>query len=155
MYRYTTTQVFKRYIAVYALVYQYTPLCVTYIIHSIQHEGFSWTAAAIFFISRSELFRSILLLCVPLVALFQIYSLGLGNFYPVELFNFNLELMRVDKLSRVFGLIFCVAAFLGNLYAWHIRDSVQQVATLLYTGSAIGAVFSGECRCSFTGRGQQ
>ena len=103
-----------------------------------------YVAAVFFFISRSELFRSVLLLCVPLVAFLQIYSLGLGNFYPVELFNFNLELMRVDKLSRVFGLIFCTAAFLGNLYAWHIRDSVQQVATLLYTGSAIGAVFSGE-----------
>ena len=52
--------------------------------------------------------------------------------------------MRVDKLARVFALIFCIAAFLGNLYAWHLRDTVQQVAALLYAGAAIGAVFAGD-----------
>jgi multicomponent Na+:H+ antiporter subunit D len=62
----------------------------------------------------------------------------------VKLFNFDLELMRVDKLSRIFGLIFCLAAFLGNLYAAHLRDTVQQVAALLYAGAAIGAVFAGD-----------
>jgi multicomponent Na+:H+ antiporter subunit D len=52
--------------------------------------------------------------------------------------------MRVDKLSRIFALVFCLAAFLGNLYAWHVRDLVQQVAALLYAGAAIGAVFAGD-----------
>ena len=84
------------------------------------------------------------LLAVPLVALLQVCFLELGNFYEIQVFGLNLELMRVDKLSKVFGIIFCLAALLGNLYAWHVKDIVQQVATLLYTGSAIGAVFSGE-----------
>ncbi len=52
--------------------------------------------------------------------------------------------MRVDPLARIFGLIFSLAAFLGNLYAWHVRDTVQQVAALLYAGAAIGAVFAGD-----------
>jgi multicomponent Na+:H+ antiporter subunit D len=55
-----------------------------------------------------------------------------------------MEFMRVDRLSRIFALIFTLAAFLGNLYAWHVRDTVQQVAALLYAGSAIGAVFAGD-----------
>jgi multicomponent Na+:H+ antiporter subunit D len=50
----------------------------------------------------------------------------------------------VDRLSRIFALVFCLAAFLGNLYAWHLRDTVQQVAALLYAGAAIGAVFAGD-----------
>ncbi|MEE2773874.1 MAG: Na(+)/H(+) antiporter subunit D [Pseudomonadota bacterium] len=93
---------------------------------------------------RSQGLRGIVLLLTPILALFQIYQLGLGEFYSTSLFQMNMELMRVDKLSRVFGVIFCIAAFLGNLYAWHVRDKVQQVATLLYTGSAIGAVFAGD-----------
>ena len=105
---------------------------------------FYFAAVAICFLSQSHISRSVLLLAVPLVALFQVCFLELGNFYEIQLFGLNLELMRVDKLSKVFGIIFCLAALLGNLYAWHVKDIVQQVATLLYTGSAIGAVFSGE-----------
>ena len=88
--------------------------------------------------------RAALLLLVPVLAALQIWSLAEGNLYQVELLGQQLELMRVDKLSRVFGLIFCIAAFLGNLYAWHIKDTVQQIAAVLYSGSAIGAVFAGD-----------
>jgi multicomponent Na+:H+ antiporter subunit D len=88
--------------------------------------------------------RAGLLLIVPIIAAWQIWTMPLGMHYAVPLFGFELELMRVDKLARVFGLIFSLAAFLGNLYAWHVRDTVQQVAALLYAGSAIGAVFAGD-----------
>lgn len=88
--------------------------------------------------------RGAILLALPLIAAFQVWNLELGTFNQVEFFGFTLDLMRVDKLSRVFGLIFCLAAFLGNLYAWHVRDTVQQIAALLYAGSAIGAVFAGD-----------
>ena len=33
---------------------------------------------------------------------------------------------------------------MGNLYAWHVRDFIQQIAALLYAGAAIGAVFAGD-----------
>ena len=88
--------------------------------------------------------RGALLLAIPLIAAWHVWSMPAGNLVNVEFFGFTLELMRVDKLSRVFGLIFCLAAFLTNLYAWHIRDTVQQVAALVYAGSAIGAVFAGD-----------
>lgn len=88
--------------------------------------------------------RGALLLALPLIAAWQVWSLPMGTFNQTQFFGFTLDLMRVDRLSRVFGLIFCLAAFLGNLYAWHLRDTVQQVAALLYAGSAIGAVFAGD-----------
>lgn len=100
-------------------------------------------ALALFALPQGPM-RGALLLLVPLVAGYQVWGLELGTFNQVEFFGFTLDLMRVDKLSRVFGLIFCLAAFLGNLYAWHVRDTVQQVAALLYAGSAIGAVFAGD-----------
>ena len=105
---------------------------------------FYFAAVISFMFFRSHMLRSTLLLIVPIIALIQVWNLEIGNHHQVEFFNFQLELMRVDKLSKVFGIIFCLAAFLGNLYAWHVKDAVQQVATLFYTGSAIGAVFAGE-----------
>ena len=88
--------------------------------------------------------RSIILLITPILAAWQIWNLPFGIFAQVELLGQSLDMMRVDKLSRIFGLIFCLAAFLGNLYAWHVRDLVQQIAALLYAGAAIGAVFAGD-----------
>ncbi len=100
-------------------------------------------ALALFALPQGRL-RGSLLLLVPVIAALQVWGLELGSSHTASFFNFELELMRVDKLSRIFGLIFCLAAFLGNLYAWHVRDTVQQVAALLYAGSAIGAVFAGD-----------
>jgi len=88
--------------------------------------------------------RGLLLLATPIVAALQVWNAGIGNFAQVGFFGFELELMRIDSLSRVFVLVFSLAAFLGNLYAWHVRDTVQQVAALLYAGSAIGATLSGD-----------
>jgi len=88
--------------------------------------------------------RGTLLLLVPAVAGLQIWGLEPGLNAPIGFFGFELELMRVDKLSRIFALIFCLGAFLGNIYAWHLRDTVQQMAALIYAGAAIGAVFAGD-----------
>ncbi|MDG1530943.1 MAG: Na(+)/H(+) antiporter subunit D [Paracoccaceae bacterium] len=88
--------------------------------------------------------RATLLIAAPLLAIWQIWTLPIGMLTPVSFFGFEIELMRVDRLSRIFGLIFCIAAALGNLYAWHLKDTVQQVAALFYAGSAIGAVFAGD-----------
>jgi multicomponent Na+:H+ antiporter subunit D len=52
--------------------------------------------------------------------------------------------MRLDALSHVFALVFSLASFLSLLYAWHVRDRVEQTASLLYAGAAIGAVFASD-----------
>ena len=56
----------------------------------------------------------------------------------------RLELLRADKLSLLFGLLFHIAAFLGAVFAFHVRDRLQQAGMLLYAGSALGAVFAGD-----------
>lgn len=88
--------------------------------------------------------RSTIALLFPILGGWQVYNMPLGVFWEVDLFGQTLEMMRVDKLSKVFALIFCIAAFLGNFYAWHVRDRVQQISALLYSGSALGAVFAGD-----------
>ena len=55
--------------------------------------------------------RAVLLLLVPLVAGWHIWTLPEGTFAQVQFLGMTLDMMRVDKLSRVFGLIFCLAAF--------------------------------------------
>jgi multicomponent Na+:H+ antiporter subunit D len=93
--------------------------------------------------------RSLILLSAPILSALQIYGYGTvsplgGNHMPMEFMGLTLELMRVDKLAIIFGYIFSLAAFLASIYAWHVKDTPQQFATLLYAGSAIGAVFAGD-----------
>ncbi len=101
-------------------------------------------AVLVILLPKAGPLRGIVLLGTPLLAAVHAWSLGLGNFAPYAFFGLELEAMRLDKLARVFVLIFCLAAFLGNLFAWHVKDTVQQVAALLYSGSAIGAALAGD-----------
>ncbi|MFK7860709.1 MAG: Na(+)/H(+) antiporter subunit D [Granulosicoccus sp.] len=88
--------------------------------------------------------RALLLLGTPIVGLAVILSYATGQHAVVSVIGFDLTFMRVDKLSLIFSIIFSIAAFLSGLYAWHVRDTVQQIATLAYAGSAIGGVFAGD-----------
>ena len=88
--------------------------------------------------------RGIVSLIIPIICAYQIWEMPHGLHAQLAFSGWELTLLRVDKLSVIFGLVFSLAAFLSLLYAWHVRDTVQQVAALGYAGSAIGAVFAGD-----------
>lgn len=89
-------------------------------------------------------FRSAFLCLVPVAAGLILLDLPQGAFLTTSIAGQSVTLLRVDDLSFVFGLIFNIAAFLSLLFAWHVRDAMQQVATVLYAGAAVGAVFCGD-----------
>ena len=84
------------------------------------------------------------MLLLPLVGLAQLLALPVGMTQQVALFDYTLEVTRVDVLARVFGIVFHLAAFMGILYALHVKDRLQAGAALVYVGSAIAAVFAGD-----------
>jgi len=113
-------------------------------LHQIPTAFLFFGAAFIVMLLPQGNIRNIALLGAPVIAAIQVWTLGMGEFYTIPFFGFDLELMRLDSLSRIFVLIFCLASFLGNLFAWHLRDTIQQVSALAYAGSAIGAALSGD-----------
>ena len=88
--------------------------------------------------------RQALLLAIPVLGAVNLAFLPEGNLGSLQLFDHTLVLIRVDKLSVVFGYVFHLAALLGAIYALHVRDTVQHVAGTLYVGSSIGALFAGD-----------
>lgn len=88
--------------------------------------------------------QSAFLLVLPLLGLWQLIELPHGVHHQLTLFGQTLAPVRVDTLSLLFGYVFHIAAFLAALYAWHVRDTVQQVAGMGYAGAAVGAVFAGD-----------
>lgn len=88
--------------------------------------------------------RNIFMLAIPVLAAVQLFSLGFGEYWNYELFGQTLTLTRVDGLSRIFSTIFLIAIALNVIYAWHVRDVVQQAAALIYPGAALGGVLAGD-----------
>ena len=84
------------------------------------------------------------MIALPILAFLQLLSLPVGYHGIVEIGGLQLTTLRIDTLSLVFGYIFLIAAALSAIYALHDRDPVQQVAGLVYAGSATGAVFAGD-----------
>lgn len=108
------------------------------------NPGFILIFGALLVPLTSSFIRSILLLALPVLALAQLYALGLGVWGEVEFLGLSIEMTRVDKLSRIFGTIFCIAALIGIIYSLHVKDTLQHFAALIYMGSALGAVFAGD-----------
>ncbi len=88
--------------------------------------------------------RAAYVLLLPIATLAIVSGLAHGEHGQVQLLGQTLILMRVDRLSLLFGYIFLIAAFLNAIYALHVEDTVQHVAGLVYAGSALGAVFAGD-----------
>ena len=88
--------------------------------------------------------RSIYMLALPLVGLALVFTLEPGSYGHVPFLGFELTTLRVDRLSNVFGIVFFAAAALSVLYALKDRDVMQQVSALVYSGSAVGAVYAGD-----------
>jgi len=93
--------------------------------------------------------RSAYMLMLPVVAFVYLLAIPHGAHGQIELLDQTLVLMRVDKLSLLFGYIFILATLLSVIYALHIDDALQQVTGMIYAGSAIGAVFAGDLMSLF------
>ena len=88
--------------------------------------------------------RTLVTIAIPLAGLANLWLLGSGSFGSFTVLDFDLQLFRADKLSLLFGYLFHIAALISIVYALHVRETLQQVASLLYAGSALGVVFAGD-----------
>ena len=91
-----------------------------------------------------EKVRSSVFLIFPVAALALVLTRPDGYTITAGFGNFELILMEVDALSRVFGIIFAITAFVAGTYAWHIKDLGQQINALVYAGGALGVTFAGD-----------
>ena len=90
--------------------------------------------------------RKGLALLAPVLALGLWFNAPSGDHLGgiIELGGFTLETFRFDGLSRIWGLIFIIAAFINGLYGLHEKDRIADAAGLIYAGAGLGAVFAGD-----------
>jgi multicomponent Na+:H+ antiporter subunit D len=93
--------------------------------------------------------RRVVLLAIPVIgALYLRLGLQIGDSLEFEMLGYTLVPLKVDKLAMMFGYLFHLAAFIGNLFALHLEKEdgagVQHTSAVLYAGAAIGAVYTGD-----------
>ena len=86
----------------------------------------------------------VILLATPLTGGLVLLGMTADADLQWRIMNLVLEPLRVDRLSLLFGYLFHIAAFLGIVFSLHLRDRLQAITSLLYAGSALGAVFAGD-----------
>ena len=84
------------------------------------------------------------MLLLPAAALLICMFMSPGTYGVVRFLGQELVFGRVDNLSLVFSYVFSIMAFLGMLYALHVKDDSQHVAALTYAGGALGVTFAGD-----------
>ncbi len=93
--------------------------------------------------------RNIVLFGAPIAALAQLCLMESGNHVLWQVFGHQLITVRIDSLSFVWALIFCVAACINSLYSQHLRQGaelgrLQDASGLIYAGAGVGAVLAGD-----------
>ena len=89
--------------------------------------------------------RQVLLLATPVVTGLHLWlNIEIGTTVTHAVMSYELITLRVDKLSLLFGYLFCIASFIAGIFSLHVKDTKQHVAGVMYAGSAVGAVFAGD-----------
>ncbi len=92
--------------------------------------------------------RKAILLVVPVLGGLNLIGMQEGVHLTWDVAGYTLTVFEVDRMSLLFGYLFHLATFIGNMFALHLgeedRASMQHSAAMLYAGSALGAVFAGD-----------
>ncbi|MBI5253807.1 MAG: Na(+)/H(+) antiporter subunit D, partial [Euryarchaeota archaeon] len=84
------------------------------------------------------------LLLIPVIAFACLLYMQEGMHFIYKFLDYNLIFARVDRLSMVFGYVFVIMGFAGILYALHVKNDGEHMASFFYIGSSLGAVFAGD-----------
>ena len=88
--------------------------------------------------------RSALVLGLPLLALWLVWSLPEGLVLQVQFLDYIVTPLHSDALGRLFATIFLIMAFAGGLYALNQSRVVELAAAFVYAGSAVGVAMAGD-----------
>lgn len=88
--------------------------------------------------------KSIYLLLLPVAGFINLINIPEGVHWTLSFLNYNLVLVKADKLSLFFGYIYHLITIIAILYSLHVKENSQHIAAICYGGSALGVVFAGD-----------
>ncbi|MEK6693008.1 MAG: Na(+)/H(+) antiporter subunit D [Nitrospirota bacterium] len=108
------------------------------------HPGILLIAGALLIPLFKGRLKQIYLVALPSLALIVCILMSPGTYGAVKFLGYNLTFGRVDRLSLLFSYVFTIMGIIGIVYALHVKDDVQHIASMIYVGSALGVTFAGD-----------
>ncbi len=84
------------------------------------------------------------LVFLPTFGLINLLTLAEGTHFIVNFQEYTLVLGEIDRLSRIFGIIFHIISIIGSIYILNCNNNIEYVAGMMYAGCALGVVFAGD-----------
>lgn len=85
------------------------------------------------------------LLPIPaLLAVLAVFSLESGTSGLASYLGMDLALFHVDALSSIFANVFAIQGLIALIFAMHLKDKGQHMASLAYVGGGFGCVYAGD-----------
>ena len=88
--------------------------------------------------------KSCYMLLLPVAGLVNLIYMPMGSHLSFHFLDFDLVLLKVDRLSLLFGYIFHIISFITVIYILHVKDDVEYTAGFVYAGAALGTIFAGD-----------
>jgi multicomponent Na+:H+ antiporter subunit D len=113
-------------------------------ISALLHPGLLLVAGGLALLAARGRLRSAIALGAPLMAALAVWAAPEGPIWAGTWLDLEIVPYAVDRLSRMFALIFAIMAFGGALFALNQESRLELPAALVYAGSAIGATLAGD-----------
>lgn len=88
--------------------------------------------------------RTAFVLLVPGLALASIWNMPFGTHLSFQYLGYELTLINLDALSRLFITVFAITVFTGSLYCCKQAKSKELAAAFIYAGGAMSVVLAGD-----------
>lgn len=111
---------------------------------AILHPGILIIAGGIALAFLRGRLRAAVALAVPLAAVWLAITVPDGIAWSGRYLGMEVVPFAVDRLSRLFSIIFAIMAFGGALFALNQPKRLELPAALVYAGAAIGATLAGD-----------
>ena len=108
------------------------------------HPALILLAGGLLLFALPTTLRRIVSVLLPVFGFLNLLTIAEGTLWHITWGGYELTVLRADRLSMLFGYLFHIAAFIGAIYALHLKDRLQIGTALIYAGSAVGAVFAGD-----------
>ena len=108
------------------------------------HSGFFIIALGFLGFFSSKYFHRYVSLPISFLLLISALFVSNQAGLSVNLFGYNLMLLRIDGLSRVFSIVFLLMTFCGLIFSINQRNKKEISWALIYAGSGVSAVLAGD-----------
>jgi len=108
------------------------------------HPGLILILGALVVPFLSGITRKLFVIALPAIGFLCLTTLSSDMGITIPFAGYELEIFRIDKLSKAFAYIFTISSFTAFIYGWYQEKAIEPMSALMYVGAAIGVVFAGD-----------